>query len=92
MGFLDNLCDAILGENQSDNGSSYATKVRVSWSGYYRSIDGRAYHTYVEKVIPIDLYKRSVNDIQIAATIIGRAIDDCVQLEDYPRLTVEEYI
>ena len=92
MGLLDSLCDAILGENQSDSVPSYATQVRVSWSGYYRSIDGNAYHTYVEKIIPIDLYKRSNNDVQIAATTIGKAIDDCVQLEDYPRLTVEEYI
>ncbi len=104
MGLLDKMCDAILGENQSNNDYSSRDnypyrrneeprKVRVTWKGYYKSTDGCVHHAYVDEVIPIDFYRRCSADFTITKSFLHRVIYDCVELEtSAPILTVEDYV
>lgn len=97
MGLLDKMCDAILGENQSesddynyyvdDHRNDYSRenrqsdKVRVSWRGYYRSTDGGVHEAIIDEVIPETTWYRLCGSCELTKQFLMRKIFDCVELE-----------
>ena len=107
MGLLDKLCDAILGENQTESNGYYndsyrndynyesrqSDKVRVTWRGYYRSSDGGVHEAVIDEVIPELTYKRLSCDCELTKQFLHRLIFDCVELEtSVPSLHFEGYV
>ena len=95
MGLLDRICDAILGESQSNDNRYYdddydgtpirrqgqPTRVRVTWNGYYRSTSGYTCQAHVDEVIPDEMYRRLSCDCEATNRFLRRVIYDCEELE-----------